>query len=1373
MSQTGLPATLETAAADFLRDVHAQKGRWRETSTKFDGLTSYFHWTGHGRDAVEVALATSSRKLTTTEARSVWKSRQGHSAAPLLTVIAYADGAEVRTVVCGPSGDSPTVADLDLSQAERLAASALAETNRHLAARMIQGALEQTSDELPGLRNKGLLATHELFNGVPRRHDWAAAESKGRAMLRLRDHDLIRGLGYHLEQTGGHQVLRTSSGTARVIAVFLQEDEQPDYPSFRFGMQTPVSYALTQADRDNVPWVISVRGSSLRLYSAATSGAVGQRGRAETYVELDLSLLPSDKAGYLHLLFSSEALTQDGTFYEIQQASRDFTTGLSARLRERVYEQAIPRLALSIAKQVGGASETELAQHYRTALTILFRLLFISYAEDSRLLPLHVNGEYTDNSLKALAIHIAEGINAGRDLGFHNPFTGEAPVQPDTAQNDLWRDCQALFRAVDKGHQRWGIPAYNGGLFSPDPSVNPVGGIIKDLDLNNADFGPALAALIIDRTPDSAVGPIDFRSLSVREFGTIYEGLLESDLSVAEQDLALGKDATYLPAKEGDRVVVPAGDVYLHNKSGQRKATGSYFTKPFAVDHLLDHALVPTLDEHLARVAKLVEAEREADAVDALFDFRVADISMGSGHFLTAVVDRIEAQISSFLAEHPIPQVAAELNDLRQHATKALGDNAAGVEIENASLLRRLIARRCVYGVDLNPISVELARVSMWIHTFVPGLPLSFLNHNLVVGDSLTGMGTIEEAIRVVEVRNGMNIGLFNNPLKVALGQAEEPLRRLANLLDATPKDIEAAREATAEAQHKIEPVTAFFDVSVAVRLGRREAPQVGSEKDLLSLANDPARQVARDLDSLHFPIAFPEVFLRERAGFDVLVGNPPWDKLHVESHEFWARHFPGLRGLPKDQRDEAVEVHAKSRPDLVNLLEEEKQSSRDRNEILSRGPYELGVGHKDLAQVFAWRIWDLLREEGRFGVVFPRQAILAAPGMAPWRQTLMDDGSFEDIALLVNNREWVFDNVHAQDAVGLVSVKKGAASGIIRLCGPYRSLHHFEQGKTAAPQAISVTEFKTWGDDLVLPSIREQSDLNVYRAMLKHPRLGEERSDWMFRPIQGDINATGGRKLYVKSISEGEEAWPVYSGSSFNLWTPDTGDIYAWVNRDAIIHHLLEKRFRQSSAKRSVFFEMDPTLLQDPATLSLLQPRIAFRDVSRAEDPRTLIAALLPPKVVAQHSAPVLIRTRATEADEAFLLAFLSSRILDWFAKRQVEKHVTFTIFRALPVPIVDEGHPGRERLIQLAGRLAAADARYASWAKAVGVKCGPVPADQAEDMKAELEACVARLYGLDEQQIRDLYSTFHPTWDHEPWTEAVLEHYRKITWDPAEVPA
>src|SRR5215218_3375154 len=267
---------------------------------------------------------------------------------------------------------------------------------------------------------------------------------------------------------------------------------------------------------------------------------------------------------------------------------------------------------------------------------------------------------------------------------------------------------------------------------------------------------------------------------------------------------------------------------------------GSYFTKPFAVDHLVSHAVNPVIDDHLKRVKALLLNGRETDAAEMLFDFRVADIAMGSGHFLTAVVDRLEARYTTFLADHPVPHVTRELDGLRKAANEALGQLADTVEIQNSSLLRRLIARRCVYGVDLNPLAVELARVGMWIHTFVPGLPLSFLDHNLAVGNSLTGIGTIEEAIDVLANSGKYKIpSLFDDPLREALQEAEEPLRRMARITDATPADIRQARKAATEAEEAVAPVAGLFDRIVAARIGEAELPTILSADQLFELEAD------------------------------------------------------------------------------------------------------------------------------------------------------------------------------------------------------------------------------------------------------------------------------------------------------------------------------------------------------------------------------------------------------------------------------------------------------------------------------------------------------------------------------------------------------
>jgi hypothetical protein len=367
-------------------------------------------------------------------------------------------------------------------------------------------------------------------------------------------------------------------------------------------------------------------------------------------------------------------------------------------------------------------------------MIIVFRLLFVAYAEDRGLLPYGKSERYTRHALKTVALELL----------------GDTDQMFDPHSATLWDELVQVWKVIDTGDLgSWGIPPYDGALFTRNPSKNASGAATYALDLTNDQIGPALHGLLLDVTHDGPLGPVDFRSLSVREFGTIYEGLLESGLDIAEADLAVEDDA-YVTALPGVPVKVAAGQVYLHSRSGSRKATGSYFTKPFAVEHLLDGALEPAIDDHLAEIKRLLETGATTSAAQALFDFCVADLAMGSGHFLVAAVDRIEARFSAFAAENPMPEVALELNSLRTTAAGQLRLPPEESGIDDGVLLRRQIARRCIYGVDINEIAVELARLAIWIHTFVPGLPLSFLNHGLIRGNSLTGVGTISEIVQAL-----------------------------------------------------------------------------------------------------------------------------------------------------------------------------------------------------------------------------------------------------------------------------------------------------------------------------------------------------------------------------------------------------------------------------------------------------------------------------------------------------------------------------------------------------------------------------------------------------------------------------------------------
>ncbi len=1001
---------------EFLVDWVPQT--WKAPGGFPNSLTPAGMFVQDGANGLEIVLASARRKPSNSDLRKAWLARRDKRVSPVLLVAFYPSAHGERVALCGPVGDPPVVhADVEVSQAERIAAVALSEPSHHAATRLLLAALGELDSPFPGLRNSGLLATQELKAGVPERPDWMVARKMAERLLDRRGRKLVEALGFDVETLATNASVLTVAGRREAVAVFCDDNEPFEAPSSRFDNTSPVSRALALADREHLDWVVLTRASEIRLYAARPDVGVGRKGRAETFVELNLSLLSHEDAGYLPLLFSADALVADGSLHAILDDSARYAAGLAERLRDRVYHETVPVLASGIAsrltdeQRIGGPSEADLDDAYEQVMVILFRLLFVAYAEDKDLLPYRSNGSYADHSLSLLARRLSEGRRQRQEV-----FDDEA--------TDLWDDVNQLWRAVNRGNAGWGVPAYNGGLFSDDPTVSRSGAALAGIKLTDAEFGPALAAALIDEGPEGA-GPVDFRSLSVREFGTIYEGLLESKLSVAPDDLTVkrlkGADQ-YVPASAGDDVVVQAGNVYFHNRSGARKATGSYFTKPFAVEHLLNHALEPALDVHINRLEELHEAGDDAGVAAAFFDFRCADIAMGSAHFLVAAVDRIEARLSAWLSLHPAPAITAELARLRNTAFDALGELGNGVEIETGSLLRRQLARHCIYGVDKNRVAVELARLAIWVHTFVPGLPLSFLDHNLIHGDSLTGVASVDEAALAVRPKGDKSQpSLFVHQLESVLEAGLEPLARLGRLNDANKAEIDAARDAHNAARSTTKLIDDVSDVATAVRAG---AVEIGREFDftpekIAALAQGPVvRDTVKRLSPVHYPTAWPEVFSRkERSGFDCLLGNPPWEKVVVDREVWWGMHLPGVRSLPVARRRDRIDAFEAERPDLAGEFERERERAEALKHILRATFPKLGSGQTDLYKAFAWANLTLCREGGTLGIVLPRSAVSDA-GMANWRREVVSPAGGGgtrrvSIATVINQKGWVFEGVH------------------------------------------------------------------------------------------------------------------------------------------------------------------------------------------------------------------------------------------------------------------------------------------------------------------------------------------------------------------------
>jgi len=1301
---------------------------------------------GNGASPLEVVVATTTAEPRIADVRAAWKKRRAGRAAPLMLVVLY----DNRATLCGPTGeDPPAYPNVDIGQAERICREALEQPSRHTALKALETTLkfcDAREYPLSGITNNGFLATHELARGIRAERwaqAWGAAEHKSRPLLAERGDPLLRKLGFHIEKVDQvTSLLRVGTDGKRVaVAVLLHQSESPELQADRFGGLSPVSYALAVADRENLPYVIVSQGSKLRLYPVKVGVGVGRRGRTETYVEVHTGLLRDTDAGYLWMLFSAEALVTGGTLDELLAESKRYAGDLAERLRERIYGEVVPRLAEALAAARGLKKPTakDLSETYEMTMTVLFRLLFIAYAEDKDLLPYKHNETYRENSLK----HKAQELLRLR--GTNTPF--------DTSATH-WNSVRELFEAVEKGKGEWGVPEYDGGLFASAADASRVGHLLTKVTLSNRDFGPVLLALLTIEVPGEGWGPVDFRSLGVREFGTIYEGLLESELSVAATDLTYdetGKEkGVYRPCKKGEEPKVAKSRIYLHDKSGARKSTGAYFTKEFAVEHLLNHALEPALREHFERLDKL----DDDDAAESFFDFRGADIAMGSGHFLVSAVDHIEQGFTQYLSRRPLSGVRGELAKLRGSAAEALGAIAEQVEIEDTQLLRRFIARRCIYGVDLNPVSVALARVSIWIHTFVPGLPLSLLDHNLTCGNSLVGIGSVDE-IRVLAEAQKASASLFLQGFdpQALVGEATEPLRKLARIADATAAEVKRARKAMQDARAKTAPAEALCDIVTACRMNKADLPidldQWEKVKATIvdSHHHKEARKTLAELSPLHFPIAFPEVFLRERSGFDVILGNPPWETSVVHEVAFWARHFPGLRGLTQRVTTESLAALQREHADLIALYERERNEAQSlRVALLSGGYPDMGEGDPDLHRAFCWRFLRLSEDNsGHVGVVLPT-GVFNVLGTKEFRQHVLRSCRVITLALLINNRQWVFDEVHPQYNVALSAFRQGGRSyAEVGLWGPARSLAEYKARVARPPLRISARDIFTWNDIAALPLLPDANSLDVFLRMRDFESLGADVScGWRARPY---AEAHSGKcRSYLSSVPDATGLWPVYKGHSFDLDGCGEAEVYGYASPTAMAAWLDAVRAKQ--VRGSAYAEFSREWAHDTASAPWLSYRIAYRDVARSTDSRTIVVAVVPPRVFLADTAPYLLFSRGTIDEQAFVYAVLRSIPLDWYARRFVEKHVKFYIIGSLPIPRPPEHDPLRKRAVALAGRLAAVDDRYADWAAAVGVECGPVTDKLKFDMICELDAVVALLYGLDEKHLRHIFETFHEGW-------------------------
>jgi hypothetical protein len=1013
-----------------------------------------------------------------------------------------------------------------------------------------------------------------------------------------------------------------------------------------------VAYALNEAEKRNLDYVIGSSGRTLRLYTTRPDAGFGSRGKTDTYVEVNADLLGDAQAGYLWLLFSASALRADGSLAEIMDRSKDYAADLGERLRERIYDEVVPELAEAIAeaRKLEEPTREELSETYEMTLVLLYRLLFIAYAEDEDFLPRRQNDRYEQASLKQKAHDLHEVIesNGVFDDGF----------------SDHWEDVMHLTRAIHRGHTEFGLPAYDGRLLSDDASISQTGAQLADIELSNAAFGPVLAKLLIDETEEGVRGPVDFRNIGVREFGVIYEGLLESELSVADEPLCLivqDGEERYAPVRSQDEdvaVVVDTDEVYLHGQAGERKATGTYYTKRPFVEHLLDHALEPALDEHLERIERLRTEEGEQAAARAFFDLRVADIAMGSGHFLVGAVDRIESRLYTYLTEQPLEPVEMELDGLKDAVSKAFKNESYVPQVERGQLLRRQVARRCIYGIDLNPLATELARLSIWVHTFVPGLPLTFLEYNLRAGDSIIGIGSIQEVQDILGANREGNFSLSSFAGQDVVDGIREDIEALGKFSDASAEQVAEVRRTRAEIDDKLAEARARLDIIAASRLDDDIRAEAASDVDIDPTAlpeHELANELLAPFDTLHFPTSFPEVFMTGD-GFDVILGNPPWDKVRFEPQQFWVTRHPGLNTVPASRRDDEIKALRQRYTQQARDEVREQHQREEYQRYIKASFVDQGRGHYDFAKLFVERAMDVLADDGELGFVLPRQSLVLG-GWKQLRKRLLSDRSVT--VLQARNRGgWIFENLMNKYMIVCLS-SRPTEDGEAYIWPAIEDEQAI--GNLDLHQAIHYTEAELAGltttDRLVIPWFNQSGARELFPKMQDHPRLTDDEG-WIWgKSNSSRWDFSGSGKHYELVHEEPEPGrWRVLMSRHVDKFGINTN-----------------KSFRRFVEPGNLVSEQDVEKGNGKIEYALNHPNIVYRYVARNDDPRTIIASALPESGYLYSTGYVhgIEHNEQTDRNDSLaLLGYLNSFTCDWWARRIVDRHVTAPVINNLPIP-------------------------------------------------------------------------------------------------------
>lgn len=674
------------------------------------------------------------------------------------------------------------------------------------------------------------------------------------------------------------------------LCYIVEKDE--DLDSVKKGKY--YSYNAIRKGKDNkVEWVLLTNGYKWRIYNTTNISPY------ENYLEVDIeasikSNNEADEAFKLFYLFFNVRtyyLEDDGELMieKIKEASGKKAESIEDFLRGKS-EEILTYLCYGLKENMNKEFFTDEDRRniYKDAITLLYRMLFFGYAESRGLLPVRENDPEYVISFSKLCEDAKNEQNSGDILDIKDGY-------------EYWDKLDEFLRIyVDQ--------SYNGGLFNNEDKP-----ILREYKISNGYLAKCLAEISYNKDKNNIfTEKIEYKDLSVRNLGAIYEGLLEYQLFIAGERLVIKRSngkIKYVKASETKltrsdvKNIIEPGQVYLSQDASERKDTGSYYTPEDVVEYIVGNTVGKKLEELKSELreslhelyAQLNYAPSESsrriiinhidekilDFVEKkILDVSIIDSAMGSGHFLVNAAYRLANGIVEIICEN---------------------NWESDIEIEvNIKYWKRKVVENCIYGIDINELAVALARLSLWLISASNDKALSFIDHHLKVGDSI--IGTDRKHIELThddKERTFFDVS-YDSMIQPILGKYEE-IRAIGSN---TKGDVELQNDIYKQIQEEIKLLKMKFNYYLASQYagGIEDADQyalIMNSKSYETFEKEGIKellQYANDNKFFHWELEFPEVL--QKGGFDIVIGNPPYVDVKESDYKYTTLDFPGTRNL-------------------------------------------------------------------------------------------------------------------------------------------------------------------------------------------------------------------------------------------------------------------------------------------------------------------------------------------------------------------------------------------------------------------------------------------------------------------------------------------